>query len=330
MIPRLLLASLLIVCMTALCRADSVQLKNGDRISGTILGIADGKLILKTDYAGVIRIEWSAIATWNGVKTEGPPPASLSSPSGKEETAVGAAGDLHRRRFTLNADFDQGFSFADSSSQLSLNVLSSYVGSGRWDGFLISHTNLDTSSTKQTFAALFTGNRYLTRHFFLFPELDLLHLTSDPPFWVTAQYAGGRSWMGLSAKEGPAALSSLRFLFRIRVRHSCLRIRARSHPQSTCRVERVDHRKDKAVFLARAERRLRSLQSASGRNAGQGLLRQHRMHTHHQETVLRPTFLRSPGYFSGRGAFHSLFQVLQRSRLFFLNSYGWLCARRER
>jgi hypothetical protein len=41
--------------------ADSVTLRNGDHLSGTIVN-SDGKdLTLKTDYAGEIKINWSAM-----------------------------------------------------------------------------------------------------------------------------------------------------------------------------------------------------------------------------------------------------------------------------
>jgi putative salt-induced outer membrane protein YdiY len=43
------------------CLADTVALKNGDHLTGTITG-SDGKeLTLKTDYAGEIKIQWAAV-----------------------------------------------------------------------------------------------------------------------------------------------------------------------------------------------------------------------------------------------------------------------------
>lgn len=41
--------------------ADEVHTKNGDRISGEILNMMDGKLIIKTNYAGEIGITWTEI-----------------------------------------------------------------------------------------------------------------------------------------------------------------------------------------------------------------------------------------------------------------------------
>src|SRR5271170_2558255 len=41
--------------------ADTVAMKNGDHLTGTIVG-SDGKeLTLKTDYAGEIKIQWAAV-----------------------------------------------------------------------------------------------------------------------------------------------------------------------------------------------------------------------------------------------------------------------------
>jgi putative salt-induced outer membrane protein len=58
---RSLLCVLLIVLFAAAGKADQVTLKNGDRLSGDIES-GDGKvLLLKTDYAGEITIQWDAV-----------------------------------------------------------------------------------------------------------------------------------------------------------------------------------------------------------------------------------------------------------------------------
>jgi putative salt-induced outer membrane protein YdiY len=44
-------------------QADEVVLLNGDRISGEVVRLEGGKLLIKTAYAGNIRIEWSQVAT---------------------------------------------------------------------------------------------------------------------------------------------------------------------------------------------------------------------------------------------------------------------------
>lgn len=44
-------------------RADEVQLKNGDRISGTIITMQDKVLTIRTSYAGELSIKWEAVAS---------------------------------------------------------------------------------------------------------------------------------------------------------------------------------------------------------------------------------------------------------------------------
>jgi len=45
-------------------RADTVKLKNGDTLTGTIVSVLDGKLTLKTDAAGEIKIDLASIDTF--------------------------------------------------------------------------------------------------------------------------------------------------------------------------------------------------------------------------------------------------------------------------
>ena len=54
---------LLNVLNDGLLMADEIHLKNGDRISGDILGMKDNKLTVKTSYAGEIGIKWSEVAS---------------------------------------------------------------------------------------------------------------------------------------------------------------------------------------------------------------------------------------------------------------------------
>jgi hypothetical protein len=191
---------LLLVFMEPLGFADSIVLKNGDRLSGVVEGISEGKLTLKTDYAGTIRIDWNAIATWNGKSISGPPPASVQPASVNnvtpaKVTPAKAAQRFNKNRFSLHVDFNQDYSIHDSSYQFSNHILSSYVGAGKWDAFLTTHVDLDSSSTNQTAVALGSVNRYLTRRFFVYPSYLALHISNDPPYWVTAQYAGaGAGW----------------------------------------------------------------------------------------------------------------------------------------
>ena len=42
-------------------RADVIVMRNGDRISGEILAMAEGRLVVRTAHAGEITLEWNAI-----------------------------------------------------------------------------------------------------------------------------------------------------------------------------------------------------------------------------------------------------------------------------
>lgn len=62
---KTLVAIVLIGCCCTALNAAQVTLKNGDRLSGTIVSLDDKKLTLKTDYAGDIAIDWSAVAQFS-------------------------------------------------------------------------------------------------------------------------------------------------------------------------------------------------------------------------------------------------------------------------
>jgi len=52
---------LLFALMVNVAAADEVKLFNGDRITGEVVRMKDGRLSFKTDYAGEIHIEWSKV-----------------------------------------------------------------------------------------------------------------------------------------------------------------------------------------------------------------------------------------------------------------------------
>jgi putative salt-induced outer membrane protein YdiY len=55
--------------MGAECRADTLDLKNGDRLTGTITETDEKEITLKTDYAGEIKVQWGAV---KGIATDNP------------------------------------------------------------------------------------------------------------------------------------------------------------------------------------------------------------------------------------------------------------------
>ena len=52
----------LVICYCATMFAEQVTLKNGDRLTGTILNVTDKKLTIKTEHAGTVTIDWDAVA----------------------------------------------------------------------------------------------------------------------------------------------------------------------------------------------------------------------------------------------------------------------------
>ncbi len=62
MLPFLMLGIFATGLGAIMARADEVQLKNGDRISGTIVRMENKVLMIRTSYAGDLSIRWEAVA----------------------------------------------------------------------------------------------------------------------------------------------------------------------------------------------------------------------------------------------------------------------------
>ncbi|MCQ4346012.1 DUF481 domain-containing protein [Pseudomonas stutzeri] len=60
---QLLLPLLCLFPLVAPVRADTVWLKNGDRLSGSIRLLDGGKLLFRTDYAGSLTLDWKQVAS---------------------------------------------------------------------------------------------------------------------------------------------------------------------------------------------------------------------------------------------------------------------------
>jgi len=63
MLWHTLVFALLMMTGIATCQADTVWMKNGDRLSGTIKSLEGGKLLLTTPYGGDVRIAFDQVAT---------------------------------------------------------------------------------------------------------------------------------------------------------------------------------------------------------------------------------------------------------------------------
>lgn len=51
----------LVCCSCLALQAAQVTLKNGDRLTGTIVSLSDKKLVVHTDYAGDVTIDWASV-----------------------------------------------------------------------------------------------------------------------------------------------------------------------------------------------------------------------------------------------------------------------------
>ena len=58
---RIQLAALLAIVLAPMVFADQITLKNGDRISGTIISADTKALVIKTDYADAVTIKWDFV-----------------------------------------------------------------------------------------------------------------------------------------------------------------------------------------------------------------------------------------------------------------------------
>ena len=190
--PRLLL--LLVAVSAAL--ADTVVLNNGDKLTGEVQGLADGKLLLQTSYAGLIRIDWSTVAELNGERPPKAPPLKVAQTAAPSRPAAKPERRFKRNRLDLGTDFADSYQAGDGSTQLGWNVDAKYVGDRRWDGFFDLHWVLDTSSSPNDgLTAQLTVNRYLTKALFLYPYAAVARSAKADPYRAFGQfYGGGAGW----------------------------------------------------------------------------------------------------------------------------------------
>ena len=71
----LFFCTILIFSFTGQSVADELYLKNGDRITGQVITMAEGELIFETSYAGEIHIDWAEVSE---LKTDAPITVILS------------------------------------------------------------------------------------------------------------------------------------------------------------------------------------------------------------------------------------------------------------
>jgi hypothetical protein len=86
---RQLLVALLLCAPVAF--GDEVKLTNGDRITGKVVALAGGKLVLETPHAGVLKIDWAQVAF---LSTEGKHKVRMATGEEVEGKLTGQDGKL--------------------------------------------------------------------------------------------------------------------------------------------------------------------------------------------------------------------------------------------
>jgi putative salt-induced outer membrane protein YdiY len=66
---RILILFVCVILLAQLSYGDEVYFKNGDRLTGKILRLTDGKLVIKSDVAGEVPVELSNIKTFSSEET---------------------------------------------------------------------------------------------------------------------------------------------------------------------------------------------------------------------------------------------------------------------
>ena len=61
MVKSIISALLLLLCVGSVVNAEQISLKNGDRLTGSIVSLDGKKLVLKTIYAGEVSIDWDSV-----------------------------------------------------------------------------------------------------------------------------------------------------------------------------------------------------------------------------------------------------------------------------
>jgi len=98
--PRVVLPLFLVLCCSSLF-ADQITLKNGDRLTGTIEKSDDKTLVIKTEFAGEVTVQWPAIqeitsdqALHIGLKNGQTVVGPVTTSDGKLEVSTKTAGNV--------------------------------------------------------------------------------------------------------------------------------------------------------------------------------------------------------------------------------------------
>jgi putative salt-induced outer membrane protein YdiY len=207
-------------------RGDVVTMKNGDRLTGEVIGLDSGILSVETDYSSIdLSLDWNQVvevrssATYlitlaNGVHVTGKlerVPGSYEHP--EDVTIVGDDGELHMTSPNvvemeskkpsiwrqLKGSVDAGVSFTSGNSQVNANTdLNVTYSTPKWSASAALGTSFSdqTGGTETNRNDLsFGGQRFLSRNAYLGGVLDFLHSSQqDLDLRTTLGGGYGRYW----------------------------------------------------------------------------------------------------------------------------------------
>ncbi len=128
----------LLLCQAPLC-ADTLYMKNGDRISGTLNSVSGGTLVFDTEYAGSLRVSMKAVS---GMDTEKAYDVRLNSKSLMK-------GNLSFDDEVLSVVSATGATAIEAGAivQLNENLLSNTASERDWSSRLDINANLSSGNT---------------------------------------------------------------------------------------------------------------------------------------------------------------------------------------
>ncbi|MGA8734350.1 MAG: DUF481 domain-containing protein [Terriglobales bacterium] len=176
-----LCVALSVIAFSSALFADQVVLKNGDRLTGTITKSDDKTLLIKTEFAGDVTIQWPAIqevtstqplhvALSNGKTVTGP----VTTADGSLAVATPASGTVNVAKAdvtALRSDAEQ----AAYEKSLHPGLTEGWVGAANV-GFALTAGNSETKSL----AVAFTGDRK-TQHDEISLYENTVYATNDAP-----------------------------------------------------------------------------------------------------------------------------------------------------
>ena len=115
--------------------ADRVVLENGDTLTGTVEKVMDGKVTLKTDYAGTIQID---VAKVKQISTEGPAEVHLTS----GEVLKGKIKSVEDKQLTVEPSPERTAATVEMQNVKAINP-----PPVRWHGSITAGGNLQTGNT---------------------------------------------------------------------------------------------------------------------------------------------------------------------------------------